>query len=321
MELKRIFDAFSRRQESLPDASLLDPTVPETTRNRVLFWCSELYGGQRSFDRSDHRHEFWEAIHRTLRFRHGKLQLSDGPWTSSDFSAKDAAAFVQSCRGIEFLDFLEDIFRVEGFWRYQSDSEALVQELNDLLRVDALPFALTPLVTETFTTTGPFGGNEVEATRVREYPRVISVDSQPMHEEVIEPVLRLLSRREFAAADAEYLAALEDLRKGDYADCLTKSCSAFESSLKVIFKVNRWPYKENDTANQLIKTLLAHTDLDPFFETTLQIVATLRNRLSSSHGAGASTREVPRYLAAYAVQTAGACILLAASAASMGPHG
>ena len=134
-------------------------------------------------------------------------------------------------------------------------------------------------------------------------------------------MLQLLSRREFAAADAEYLSALEDLRKGDYPDCLTKSCSAFESSLKVVIQANNWPYSETDTANQLIKTLIEHTGLDPFFETTLQIVATLRNRLSSSHGAGTAERNVPRHLAAYAVTSTGSSILLAVSAAGMESHG
>jgi hypothetical protein len=320
MDLQRIFDAFSRRQES-SSADILNPTIPETTRTRVLLWCSEFYGGERSFDRSDYRHEFWEDIHSVLCFRHGKAQLSDGPWSSSNFSAKDSLAFLQSCRGVEFLDFLEDVFRVDAFWRYQSDAADLVEELNNLLRVDALPFALTPMVFETFMSPGPFGGHEMEATRVREYPRVISLDSQPMHAEVIEPALQLMSRREFAAADAEYLAALEDLRKGDYEDCLTKACSAFESALKVIFEINRWPYSERDTANQLIKTLIERTELDPFFETTLQIVATLRNRLSSSHGAGSTERNVPRYLATYAVRVTGASVLLAASAAGVEPHG
>lgn len=321
MDLKRIFDSFSRRQKcsSQVGADVLDPAVPETTRNRVLQWCSDLYGGVRSFDRADHRHEFWEQLHHTLRFRHGRTQLSDGSWVNSP--AEDTVAYLLSCKGIEFLDFLEDVFRVEEFWRYQDQAPSLVSELNDLLRIDGLPFALTPLVTESYMAESLFGGREIEATRIREFPRVIPLDSQPMHSEVVEPVLHLLSRPEFAAADAEYLAALEDLRKGDYADCLTKSCSAFESCLKVVCRIKGWPCSERDTANTLIKTVTEYSELDSFFETTLQIVATLRNRHSSSHGAGAQPRVVSRYLASYAVQSAGASMLLVTAASGVEKHG
>ena len=126
----------------------------------------------------------------------------------------------------------------------------------------------------------------------------------------MEPVLQLLGRNDFAAADSEYLAALEDLRKGDYDDCLTKCCSAFESAMKVICELKRWPYRKTDTAGPLIKTILERTSLDGYFEPTLVIVATLRNRLGSAHGAGLENRSVSRQLASYAVQTTGASILL-----------
>jgi len=280
-----------------------------------LLWCSDLYSGQGTLSGGDYRDDFWSEIHHTLQYRHGRPQLSD---QSSGYRspAEDSVVFLLMCGGEEFLDFLEDIFRVEGFWRHQHRAPELVAQLNDLLRVDGLPYSVTDLVTEPVMVSA-FGDHEMESTRVREYPRLIPRDSEPIQQEVIEPVLALLSRSEFAAADAEYLAALDDLRKGDYEDCLTKCCSAFESAMKIICELKRWPYRQTDTASTLIKTILGQTSLDSYFETTLQIVATLRNRLGSSHGAGVESRQVPRHLASYAVQLTGASILLLAREAEL----
>ena len=52
-----------------------------------------------------------------------------------------------------------------------------------------------------------------------------------------------------------------------------------------------------------------------YFESTLMIVATLRNRLSTSHGAGVGRRQVPRHLAKYALNVTASAILLIAEEA------
>jgi hypothetical protein len=100
------------------------------------------------------------------------------------------------------------------------------------------------------------------------------------------PALMLLQRPAFKTANLEYLEALEDYRKGDFGDCLTKCGSSFESVLKIICERKKWAYRQTDTASSLVKTVLDNTSLDNYFEPVLMIVATLRNRLSKSHGAG-----------------------------------
>jgi hypothetical protein len=47
------------------------------------------------------------------------------------------------------------------------------------------------------------------------------------------------------------------------------------------------------------------------------IVATLRNRLSKAHGAGVQIRNVPRHLAAYALNSTAAAILLLVAEAGL----
>jgi hypothetical protein len=147
--------------------------------------------------------------------------------------------------------------------------------------------------------------------RTLAYPQVVRVDDQPTYSEAIQPVLSVLADPQFEAANLEFRDALDEYRKGRYGDCLTKCCSAFESVMKSLCKRNGWSLDENkDTAAPLLKAILAHSKLDPFFEQPLLLIATMRNRLSSSHGGGTSVRNVERHVAQYAFTSTAAAILL-----------
>lgn len=311
MRLKEIFDVFSRRAGAT--RSIRDE-IPPTTRNRLFLWCRDIFSNQRSSaGGGDYTHEFWEEIHGIMQMRHGCMQLS-GPPSGASSRAGDAIAFLSSCNSAEFLDFLEYIFRVECFFHVSLPQAQVVAELNELLRVDNLPYHVTDFVKEKVREImqgpPPLGGRERTVVKTLSFPKVIARDSEVVHTHVIEPVLKLLQAPAFKSANAEYLEALEDYRKGDLGDCLTKCGSAFESVMKVICERKGWPYKQTDTSGPLLKTILDHTKLDKYLEPALMIVATLRNRLSKAHGAGVQIRNVPRHLAAYALNSAAAAILL-----------
>jgi len=83
--------------------------------------------------------------------------------------------------------------------------------------------------------------------------------------------------------------------------------------MKSLCKRNKWPLDEKrDTAGPLLKTILSRSKLDPFFEQPLLLIATMRNRMSSSHGGGTAVRSVKRHVAQYAVTSTAAAILLLA---------
>jgi len=83
--------------------------------------------------------------------------------------------------------------------------------------------------------------------------------------------------------------------------------------MKSLCKRNKWPFDDKkDTAGPLLKIILSHSKLDPFFEQPLLLIATMRNRLSSSHGGGTAVRSVERHVAQYAVASTAAAILLLA---------
>ena len=310
--LTGIFDVFSRRPDALAKP---EHTVPESTRNRIFFWCGEVFSNSRvSSGAGDYRTDFWDQIHRFLQYRHGRAQVSltrRNPPSSS----QDAIQYLLDCSGAEFLDFVEYIFRVDCFFHVALSEGQLVAELNELLRQDNLPYHVTDFVKETVQEVAadyPFAGREMTVIKTVSYPTVIIRESEVLHAEAIAPALQLLKRPYFKSANAEYLAALEDYRKADFGDSLTKCGSAFESILKVVCHRKGWTFRETDTAQALVKIFLAKTTLEPYFESMLMIVATLRNRLSTSHGAGVGERQVPRHLARFALNATASAILLVA---------
>lgn len=296
-----IFDVFSNRSS---EEENVKHEIPDTTRNRVLLWCNEVLSGERqgSFGNGDYRQPFWEEIHRFLQYRLGRPQLVNG----SGSIESDARSYVISSPAEEFLDFIEDIFKTKCLFHVGISYKDMVNDLNELLCVDNLPYHITYRITE-----------EVEedcgtAIYTRSHPKVIMKENDIVHSNVITPALLFLQQPHFRHANKEFLKALEDYRKNNFGDCLTKSGSAFESVLKVICDQNSWPYdNDRDTASTLVKTVISKTKLAPYFETTFMIVATLRNRLSSSHGSGVAEKHVSPHIAQYALNiTASAIILL-----------
>lgn len=264
MRIHEIFDVFSRRMSSGQQA-----TVPlsDSFRNRVLMRCRD------ALQPTGYLERFWREIHSTLSYLHGSPHLSRGRPASV---VDDVIAFLTSCEDSHFLDFIELMFRADTF-SHVFDKEHIPEDINEFLRVDQLPYAVTDYVWTT-DTVEKFGRTH-EATTLTEYPRVIRRDSELLYDSAIAPALVLLASDDYKAANAEFLDALEDFRRGDFGDCLTKCGSAFESVMKVICHRRKWAYREEDTAAPLLRTVIQNAGLEPFLEQPLIVVATLRNRL------------------------------------------
>jgi hypothetical protein len=237
---------------------------------------------------------------------------------------EDATSFLCSCDGGDFLDFIEYIFRTNAFANLWHGKNARVEQINELIRIDDLPYHVTAWVEETV-----MNGPEPEpgtplygplyTTRVAAYPKVVLRDTELVHTENIAPALQLLQRPHFVNVNAEFVGALEDLRKGNIGESMTKCGSAFESFMKIICERKKWDYdKDRGTAAPLVKTMIAKTTLAPFFEAPFLIIATLRNKLSTAHGAGADARDPCPHHARYAINATASVILLLADEAGEG---
>ena len=152
--------------------------------------------------------------------------------------------------------------------------------------------------------------------------RIVKVDSQIIHSEVVKPALSFLSNRMYKGANEEFLNAHEHYRKGRYKECLNECLKAFESCLKTICKKRKWHYDgEKDTANNLIQIVLRNGLIPTFMEShfsglksALQSgLPTIRNR-RAGHGQGPEKVVVPEYVAAYALHLTASNILLLAKA-------
>lgn len=187
----------------------------------------------------------------------------------------------------------------------------MVDQINDFLLLENLPYAITRFVRGNGT--GYLYGQLRETITIESYPAVIRRDDKVTHKWAIEPALTILSEKQLASANKEFLEALEDYRKGDYGDCLTKCGSSFESTMKIICDRKGWPYKQTDTAALLLRQVISNSNLDAnIFEQTLINIATLRNKLSKSHGSGIQQRKIPQHIAKYAINATASAILLIA---------
>lgn len=312
MTVRAIFDVFSRRGKEDGPFSY---SVPDTLRHRILLFCREVFTNSRSsYGGGDYTSQFWDEIHQMLLYRHGKVQLTGNGFPQS--RAEDAIGFLLTCKDEEFLDFIEYILRAKCLFHIHMEENAIVAEINELFAAENAGYELTEMVKETVVEPvyiAPFSGQPMQTIRIIAYPTVIRKDDTVVHTTTIKPALQLLSDPKYKAANEEYLDALEDYKDGDYGDCLTKCCSAFESTMKILCTDKGWPHNQTDTASTLVGIVIRHANLDSFFEQPLMIIATLRNRLSKSHGAGPQPRVVSQNLARFALNSTAAAILFLVS--------
>ena len=215
------------------------------------------------------------------------------------------------------MDFLEYIFRVDCYFHVGLPEKEVVAELNELLRVDDLPYHVTDFVKEEVREARdgfpPFSGRVGTYVNTLAYPMVIMRDNEAAHAELIVPALELLRNPRLKSANSEYLHALEDYRKDDLGDCLTKCGSALESLMKLICERKGWPYKQTDPASPLLRTILERAKVDSYLEQGLLIGPVIRNKASSAHGAGPQPRRASRQLARYALHCTAAAMLFLAT--------
>lgn len=289
-----IFNVFSRRtkNQSQPRKQLT-----QQFRQRTLMLIR---------DAGPDMVETMEFLHGRLSYLLGRLDLT-GKNTRS--LADDAFAFLQTCSDLHFLDAIEYLVHHDGWQYIAGRQEPFIDRLNEFLNVDDLPYFVTKPVWEIREET--YRGVPTQFSGIREQAKVIPKESQAIHETAIEPALQLLRQPAFLNANAEFMAALEDFRHGKFGDCVTKCNSSYESVMKVICGQRGFGYAQGDTTSKLIRTIMQKTEMDTFWEQPLMTVGTLRNKLSTSHGAGELPKVVPEHVAKFTLNmTASAIIFL-----------
>ena len=307
-----IFDLFSKRQADAVKSGVADvyqyDEIPPALRVQVRQIAVEGMGAVgMSGDRmmtGDKDNIWWAEIEKIFLREKGLRSIG-----REGFAGSRILSFMDSCPTSDWLDFLELLataIRVVGgedkaYFREQWDvtaaADEALDELNYRLRQSGVGYQLE--------------GN-----------RLVRVDSQFVHTEVVKPALSLLSEPGFAGPQQEFLAAHMHYRAGEHRQAVAMAANALESTFKAIFDRKRWTYPKGARISDLVKVARANDlwpdYLDPSFD---QLVATLQSGLpkirdnDASHGQGAKARDVPAYIAAYALHLAASKIVFIAEAA------
>jgi hypothetical protein len=147
--------------------------------------------------------------------------------------------------------------------------------------------------------------------------KIFRVDSELIHAEVVRPALRLLSDSRFSGPEEEFRSAHAHYRAEEFKDAVADALNAFESTMKAICDIKKWPYNKGARASDLIKVLRANNLLPDYLDKSFdQLIATLSSGLpkirneEGGHGQGAQPKATPSYVAAYALHLAAAKIKL-----------
>lgn len=303
-----IFDIYSRRKrraaQTEPDVYQFD-AIPSALRVQVRRIFEKSLGrfyipGAYDMSPPANTNQLWRDIRDTVAYEQGRLSLAN-----EENPFRDCIASIHGEQNVDFwLDLVEygilsaDIV-IRGMPPYARQNAGVEQDPDDAIKDLNFRF------------------REAAFGYQYESGRIMRVDSQYVHSEVVKPALQLLSDPRFKGAQDEFLAAHGHYRAGEFKDCVTDALNAFESTLKAICEARKWEYGKGARASDLIKIIRNNGLLPEYLDNSFdQLVATLQSGLpkvrneAGGHGQGATRRETPSYVAAYALHLAAAKIVL-----------
>ena len=297
--IRETFSVFSNRQSPTAQNSL--EHVPNSFRDRLILLYREHLSLQ-PYAADD----FSQEIIKRLQMLKGDINFG-----TPSKEQKSAGAFlgdyIRHCSTNELLDLIELAFKVtvripRDFHAINNSNNEFINAINDLFQLDQLTYQLTPMVYRY--------GNEsgLSTGHVAEYPKVIISEEELTHTEAVLPALHALADPSFASANSEFREALNDYREGMYGDCIRNCCNSLESTIKAIHQANKWPVSEQATLAPLVESLFTNTPIPPSFKQTMSLVGTIRNKMSTVHGAGNSPKNPDHAMTRFILTTTAAVI-------------
>ncbi|MXY45101.1 MAG: abortive infection family protein [Dehalococcoidia bacterium] len=319
--IKRLFGVFSRRHSQLPAEDIAD--VPRETRTRIVLLLRNTVSGLWGEQMNPNADALWGEVHLAMEILYARPILSkhfaQRSLATYDLVRDDLYYFLDECTTKEFLDFLELAFQADNAPESYSSADRVIESINGILTADGLPYRLTGYVKrEEREFASPALGipaQEMTVIKTISYPMVVREDDEIVYEEALAPALRILEAPHFQGSNEEFREALKHYREAEYKECLTSCGSALESVLKVICDRKGLTYGSRDVLGDLLDIVVPKLGLESAFKEKFKLVATIRNRFSSSHGGGQAPRKPERHFAQYMITaTAGVIVLLVAVA-------
>ena len=310
-----ITDIFSKRQKVLrgdvPDTYCYDD-IPKTLRRQIVhIMCDALGTRQEYIDYTYTQVKgAYDLIVDTLCREYGMFRLPKIDTEYEDKMSDLIHFFLQEKITEKILDVIELSFRVIDHstrtYNYlgksdpSGDADRAIEELNSRFKEHRVGY---------YYTNG----------------KIVRVDSEFVHSEVVRPALKILDRKEYAGAQEEFLKAHEHYRAGRTKEALNECLKSLESVMKSICDRRGWSYDQGAGANKLIGICFDNGVVPPFWQTQFTAlrslleggVPTARNRLGG-HGQGAAPKPVPRHIAGYVLHMTAATVVFLAEAEASG---
>lgn len=146
--------------------------------------------------------------------------------------------------------------------------------------------------------------------------QIIRKDSEITFTEIIEPTINLTYNDLFKNVNGDFVSAIKEYHNGDNKDCLVKALKSLESTMKIICDEKEWQYNETDRCSRLIDICFENGLIPPEMKSEFTSLNSLlksgilpiRNN-RGGHGEGNEEKVVEDYLARYALNITGSCIL------------
>ena len=304
ISMNQVFSTFSRR----PRAPRERKKLTDDFKTRTLMLCAERHPIGSTFGSPP---PFWSEIHAKLRYLLSRSQLSDYP---SNSHAEDIEKFLWDCTDEIYLDFIEFVFQTQKAPLNSGPKIGYVlpTEINKFFDLCELPYFVTDYIWESNRERGGI------ARQLVDRPRIITRDSEVIHEMATEPVLQLLRAPRWKTANEDFLKALQHYRKGEWEDCVAMCATSLESVMKIVCKEKGWEKKpDNLQAAQLLKKIVTESNLDPYYVKLLELPHVIRNTRSNVHGRSAPIPNLPQHVALFVVNMTASTILLVVEEAKL----
>lgn len=301
------FDLYSKRQKDLANAGQSDvykyDFVTSNFRIQLLNIANSVFGDDRQSGRSAgfHNNTNWVWVSKT--YSH---EMGIDPIGGLEHRPLETRSFYKSSRHDAALDLTEVI----GFKIHELD-ESLAKTYSNQ------SYKPVPRIAEV-----NYRLREAGMGYQFEGGRLIRIDSQMVHQEIVKPTLTLLARPGYEGVQEEFLSAHAHYRNGSNKEAVSLAASSLESTFKAIFKIKQWEYKPNPRISDLVKVARENKLWPDYLDNSFdQLTATLQSGLpqirdkTAAHGQGPVPTEVSSYLAAYALHLAATNIVFLVSAA------
>jgi|688.fasta_scaffold370139_2 hypothetical protein len=266
----RVGKLFSQRKKVAP--LKLSEGISQPQRNRIEYRIHECMGQRLSSYQNP-----YVDLARKLYGTYGLLKIKDNSQNrNSGVTAEVLFEHLILCTDDEYLDFIE----IAMLYIDYNQIGFCVIHLNEIFREDGLAYVLTPFSVSDVIDDAT--GKRI--SNVQNYPQIILVDNQVTQQEIIAPVLKLLTYPGLSVVNQELIGAFHHIRDKKYADAISLAAASMESMFKVIFKREKMTLPKSTALGNLINEFLNKNKLPKYYENCFLAISKIRNEISSSHG-------------------------------------